>query len=304
MTSGGLRSAAMILGAATLFGTIGTARVLGPDAPAGSVGALRLLLAAVVLVALAAAQGHRADAWRGELRRPATLLAGIAQASFQVTFLAAVVRTGVAVGTLVAIGSAPLVAGLLTRQASRAWALATSVAVVGLVLLILGGGGARLSLGGLLLALGAGASYAAYTVCTARAVGQGAPSGLTTAVAFAVAAVALTPWLVVEDHTWLGHGSGWLMAVYLAIVPTVVAYRLFAHGLHGVAAATASTMGLAEPVVATLLGVGLLGEHLSVAGWLGAALVLAGLVLVSRGAARGRVREPEGRRDAAEVAAS
>jgi DME family drug/metabolite transporter len=41
-------------------------------------------------------------------------------------------------------------------------------------------------------------------------------------------------------------------------------------------------MALAEPVVATVLGVALLGERLSVVGWLGAALVLAGLVLVSR----------------------
>jgi DME family drug/metabolite transporter len=281
-TAGPGASALLVLAGAGLFGTIGTARVLGPDSPSGSVGAVRVLLAAMVLVALAAAARPTAAAWAVEWRRGSTLVAGAAQAAFQLTFLAAVLHTGVAVGTLVAIGTAPLVAGLLSRQVSRTWMIATCVALSGLVLLVLGGGGARLSWTGLLLAVGAGASYGVYLVSTSRAVTHGAPPALTTAVAFTVAAVVLLPWLVMEDASWLGTGSGWLMVVYLALVPTVLAYRLFARGLKSVPASTASTMALAEPVVATVLGVALLGERLSFVGWLGAGLVLTGLVLVSR----------------------
>ena len=92
----------------------------------------------------------------------------------------------------------------------------------------------------------------------------------------------LLPWLVTEDAGWLGTASGWAMVVYLALVPTVLAYRLFARGLTQVPASTASTIALAEPVVAMVLGVVLLDERLSVVGWIGAALVLTGLVLVSR----------------------
>jgi drug/metabolite transporter, DME family len=274
--------AGLVLAGASLFGTIGTARVLGPSSPSGSVGAVRVLLAAAVLVALAAAARPGQGAWWAEWRRSHTLLAGAAQASFQLTFLAAVLHTGVAVGTLVAIGSAPVVAGLLSRQVSRTWVTATSVALGGLVLLVLGGGGARLSLTGLLLALGAGTSYGVYLVATSRAVRQGAPPALTTAVAFTVAAIVLLPWLALEDASWLRTGSGWLMVGYLALVPTVLAYRLFARGLRRVPPSTASTMALAEPVVATVLGVALLGERLSPIGWAGATLVLVGLVLVSR----------------------
>jgi drug/metabolite transporter, DME family len=274
--------ALLLLLGATLFGTIGTARVLGPTSPSGSVGAVRVLLAAVVLVALAAWTRPARGAWSVECRRPSTLVAGATQAAFQLTFLAAVLHTGVAVGTLVAIGSAPLVAGLLSRHVSRAWVTATAVALSGLVLLVLGGGGARLSWAGLLLALGAGASYGVYMVATARAVTQGAPPALTTAVAFSVAAVVLLPWLVMEDAGWLGTASGWAMVVYLALVPTVLAYRLFARGLTQVPASTASTIALAEPVVAMVLGVVLLGERLSAVGWIGAGLVLTGLVLVAR----------------------
>jgi DME family drug/metabolite transporter len=269
-----------VLVGASLFGTIGTARVLGPESPSGSVGAVRVLLAAVILLLLAARPA--AGSWRQEWRRQTTLVAGVAQASFQITFLAAVLHAGVAVGTLVAIGSAPLVAGLLSRHVTRTWVVATTVALAGLFLLVLGGGAARLSWTGLLLALGAGASYASYLVATSRAVRQGAPPALTTAVAFTVAAVVLVPWLVLEDRSWLGTGDGWLMVGYLALVPTVLAYRLFARGLRHVPASTASTMALAEPVVATVLGVTLLGERLSALGWFGAALVLTGLVLVSQ----------------------
>ena len=121
-----------------------------------------------------------------------------------------------------------------------------------------------------------------YMVATSRAVTQGAPPALTTAVAFSVAAVVLLPWLVTEDAGWIGTASGWAMVVYLALVPTVLAYRLFARGLTQMPASTASTIALAEPVVAMVLGVVLLDERLSVVGWIGAALVLTGLVLVSR----------------------
>jgi DME family drug/metabolite transporter len=285
------RGAPSVVAAAALFGTIGTARVLGPDAPAAGVGALRVLLAATLLVVLATPWSAAAGVWRGELRRRPTLVAGTAQAAFQVTFLAAVVVTGVAVGTLVAIGSAPLVAGLLSRRVTRSWLLATVVAVCGLTLLVLGGGGTRISLPGLLLALGAGASYATYTVSTSAAVDQGAEPRVTTAVAFSLAALLLLPGLLVTDLHWAGSPSGLVMVGYLAVVPTVLAYRLFASGLETVPAASASTLGLAEPVVATVLGVVVLDERLGPLGWCGALLVLAGLVLVARGqGARGRAR--------------
>ncbi|KQX68905.1 hypothetical protein ASD06_17575 [Angustibacter sp. Root456] len=271
----------LVLAAAALFGTIGTARVLGPDAPAASVGAARLVVAALLLVAFA--WPHlRGGGATAELRRPATVVAGVAQAAFQVTFLAAVVLTGVAVGTLVAIGSAPLFAGLISRRVSARWAIATALAVVGLLLLVLGGGAARLTLGGTLLALGAGLSYATYTVATGRAVASGAVPAVTTAVAFTVAAVVLLPALALTDLHWLATPSGLLMAVYLGLVPTALAYRLFAAGLRSVAASVASTIGLAEPVVAALLGVLVLGERLSALGWLGAVLVLLALALAAR----------------------
>jgi DME family drug/metabolite transporter len=113
-------------------------------------------------------------------------------------------------------------------------------------------------------------------------VAAGAVPAATTAVAFTVAAVLLLPALAVTDRHWLGTPSGLLMAVYLGLVPTALAYRLFAAGLRSVAASMASTIGLAEPVVAAVLGVVVLGERLSLVGWLGAVLVLLALALAAR----------------------
>jgi len=172
----------------------------------------------------------------------------------------------------------------VSRRVSAGWAVATAVAVCGLALLVLGGGGVRLSLAGVALALGAGASYAGYTVATARALDEGAEPAVTAAVSFCVAGLVLLPALALTDLRWVGSASGLAMVAYLALVPTVLAYRMFTVGLRGIAPATASTLALAEPVVATVLGVAVLGERLGALGWAGAALVLAGLALAGHDA--------------------
>lgn len=286
-----------VLLATSLFGTIGTARALGPQAPAAAVGAVRALLAAVVLAAVAVLVRERLA---GVLRQPPVWAAGVAQAAFQVTFLAAVPRVGVALGTLLAIGSAPVFAGLLHRRVDRGWVAATSLSVAGLVLLVTDGASAPVSPGvpGVVLALAAGLSYAGYLLATGRAVTAAAGAGPTavTTGTFAVAALVLSPALLLTDLTWLGTGPGLATVLWLALVPTVVSYLLLARGLRGVSAPVASTLGLAEPLVAALLGTVLLGERLGSLGWTGAALVLTGLLAAGGGAAKRRrtVAEPGG----------
>src|SRR3954453_18182767 len=97
-----------VLLASLCFGTTGTAQALGPDAPPPvGVGAARILVGGALLVALALPR-------RGGLtklpRGPLVLAAARAGAG-QLQFFAAVADTGVAVGTIVAIGSAPALAG-------------------------------------------------------------------------------------------------------------------------------------------------------------------------------------------------
>jgi DME family drug/metabolite transporter len=284
---GRLRSAALVLAGASLFGTVGTAQLVGPDVPAPQLAAARLVLAAAVFMLVAVATGHVGGLASGWRHAP-TWWAAMGQAGFNLCFLGAMTQAGVAVGTLVAIGATPVLTGLATRHASRLWVLATGIAVTGLVLLV--GGQLRTdsapSLAGILLALGASASYATYIIAGNTAASRGLELQSFLATAFSIAALATAPLLVAGEMAWAATGAGALLVVYLALVPTVVAYNLFNRGLHGVRPSTASTLGLVEPVVAAVLAVLLVGERLSAVGVLGALLIVTGLLVLVRTAGR------------------
>ena len=124
-----VRGSWLILLAAVLWGTTGTAQELGPEAASPlAVGSLRLLLGAAALIVLAVISAPPTS-WRW-LMRPATLVAAAGMAAYQPLFFSGVDRTGVAVGTLLALGSAPVFVGIIesTRAGSwprRGWVLAT-----------------------------------------------------------------------------------------------------------------------------------------------------------------------------------
>jgi drug/metabolite transporter, DME family len=110
---------------------------------------------------------------------------------------------------------------------------------------------------------------------------------------FGVGALLLLPVAVVGDTSWLHSGSGVALALYLGVIPTALAYVLFARGLKRLSAAEVTTLVLAEPVVALVLGVVVLDERLGLTGAIGAALVVAGLAaLAVPGGVGARTRRP------------
>jgi DME family drug/metabolite transporter len=275
-----------VLLAAALFGTTGTAQALGPggSTPLG-VGAARLAVGGLALLALLPLLGSRPSAAVALWRTPLGVLAGLCTALYQVCFFAGVDRAGVALGTLVTIGSGPVFAGalaavLLRDRPGRGWLFATALCVAGLALLTSTSGGSEpVEVVGLLLALTSGLAYAAYTVAAKALIGAGHGSATVMASAFGLGGVVLLPVLALQPLAWLAQPDGIALALYLGLVTTAVAYVLFGRGLAVLPAGPVTTLVLAEPLVATVLGVGLLGEQLAAAGAVGAALVLAGLVV-------------------------
>ena len=84
------------------------------------------------------------------------------------------------------------------------------------------------------------------------------------------------------------------VALYLGLVTLALSYWLLARGLRGLPASTVVTLGLAEPVTATLLGLVVLGERLHGLSAAGIVLVFAGLLVLAaplprRGAGQGRI---------------
>lgn len=280
------------VGAAALWGTTGTAQALGPDGTDPvSVGALRILLGALVLGALALpALRATGTGARPPVRLPRGLVllgGGLCVAAYQAFFFVGVARAGVAVGTVVALGVAPLATGLLGlligERVSRRWGLATAAAVAGVVLLVSGAGGARGGVDplGVAAALGAGLSYAGYTVAARTLLLRGSRGILVMAGFFGVGALLLLPTLLGADLAWLATARGALMVLWLGVVATGVSYVLFQRGLLGLPSSTVATLSLAEPVTATLLGVLVLREDLAVLTGVGIAVVVLGLALMA-----------------------
>jgi DME family drug/metabolite transporter len=93
-------------------------------------------------------------------------------------------------------------------------------------------------------------------------------------------AVLLTPVLVGGLDELAGSRS-LLMVGWLGLVATAVAYLLFARGLRQLPAGTVGTLSLAEPLTAAALGLVALGERPTTQATIGAACLLAGLVMAA-----------------------
>jgi DME family drug/metabolite transporter len=282
----------LVLLSAVCFGTTGTAQALGPDAAPVTVGAVRIAVGGLLLLAVARAVPAAAAAWP---RRELGAIA-LAIALYQLAFFAAVDRTGVAVGTIVALGSAPAIAGVTGRlidgqPLTGRWAGATALACAGVLLLVLGGGGASVDPAGVVLAVVSGTGYATYAVLAKRLLRLGHAPERVMAASFSLGAVLLAPVLVLGDVSWLATGDGLALALFLGAIPTALGYVLFARGLRHLTPGETATLTLAEPLTATGLGVLALGERPGTVAAAGAALVLAGL-LVLAAPVRARRRAP------------
>ena len=276
-----------VLLSAVLFGTTGTAQALGPDAAPLTVGAMRIAVGGALLVLVARAVPAVAAPWP---RRELAVIAG-AVAVYQLAFFAAVDRTGVAVGTVVALGSAPALAGLAGRLVDKdpltgRWAAATALACIGVLLLVLGGGPASADPLGIMLAVVSGSGYATYTILAKRLLRRGHAPERVMAAAFGLGAVLLAPVLVLGDTAWVATPDGLALALFLGAVPTALGYVLFARGLKSLTPGETATLTLAEPLTATALGVLILAERPGAVAALGAALVLAGLLALALPARR------------------
>lgn len=283
-----------ILFAAVLWGTVGIATrelySLAPTANALSIGFFRLAFAAPAL-GLAAWPAVGRKLWRLPRRDLAIMAAmGGLLALYQVCYFAAIPRLGVALAVIVTICSAPvlvalLAAGLLRERFTVRTGLALLTAVLGTVLLA-GLQPAGVTVPGqtgigLALALGSALGYAGLTLCSRSLAGRYHPLHPIT-IAFAAGALSLLPWALAGGLVTAFPAAGWLLLLHLGIVPTAFAYWLFLRGLAHTPATVASTLTLAEPLTSTLLAGLVFGETLAPLGWLGAGLLLAGMVSLLR----------------------
>lgn len=280
------RAPLYVVAAATLWGTTGTAQALGPEgASSVAVGATRNVVGAAVLLAVAGLRGQLRGGI-GALERRPLVLAALATAAYQLCFFGGVRLAGVAIGTVVGVGSGPVWGGLVGwagrgERPGRRWAVATALALGGAGLLATStSDGARVDPLGIALALGAGLTYALFTLWSKELTDRHDPD-LVMTWAFALSAVVLLPIGLTAGIGPLLNREGALMALWLGVGSLAASYLLFGRGIAGVAVATATTLSLSEPLTASILGITVLDEELTAQTLTGMLLVFAGLAVLA-----------------------
>ncbi|MFJ6841565.1 DMT family transporter [Streptomyces griseoluteus] len=237
----------------------------------------RFLAGAVLLLPARALRPPRKEprARRPARRRiPLLLGTGAGLAVFQTAYFAAVRDTGLAVGTIVTLGAAPVLTAaggrlFLGERVGRAGALAVAGALAGLTVLVLGNQPGVVHLGGVGAALLSAAGYAVSNLLgrwTGRH-GTGENALTLTLWSFLIGAALMLPPALHEGLLPQGGDvtETALLMLYIAAVTTALAYPLYFAGVAVLRAATASVMMLLEPVSAAVLAVLLLDEQLTAA---------------------------------------
>jgi DME family drug/metabolite transporter len=274
---------ALIIASAVLWGTSGTAQALGPEAATPVlIAVIRVGLGGLVLLLAAAVRGVITSPRR--YLKPVFLLAGVAQAVFNASYFTGLSMTGVAIGTMIAVGSVPIFSGALGILANREpgnarWYVATAMAVVGVALMSGGEGAARVEPLGVFFSLVAGFSYSFFTFLSGRLVRSHAPDALI-GVSFMVATVILLPFAARVPVGWAATPGGAGLVLYMGLVSSAFAYMLYGRGLRTVLLSRVGTLTLAEPLTGSLLGVFLLREPITLPIGIGIVLVFLAQVLI------------------------
>lgn len=272
---------AVIVLAAILWGTTGTAQAFAPvGAQPLAIGMMRMMVGGLAMTLIALLKnGVQPIAEKKYL-----VLAGLCMASYQPFFFSGVMRAGVAVGTLIAIGSAPIFSGMIDLFSGNhlrfQWKLSTIISLIGCVLLTGLSGNERLDLLGIAYALVAGLSYAVYVKASQRMFRHGS-NELANGLVFLLAGILLLPFVESGDMMWVVSWQGSLILLHLGLVTTAAAYTLFARGLRHVDSPTAVTLSLVEPLTAALLGLFVLREPIQWLQALGLLVMLMGLAVNS-----------------------
>ena len=269
-----------------LAGTAGTvAAIYAINTPSPVIGFVRLFIGAITLLILAPFLGGKLSQLPRLITRPGVWIMGASSASYQVFFFASVDRTGVATAALITVGCIPVSAGIvgwifLRERPSKIWYISTAIAISGLVVASLG----ELQTNdatGLIFAVVAGSGIGAYINAAKIEVRAGGHSSQLPGMAFLLGSIGL--FFVVRSDLlqmeWTTQTI--LLAVYLGAVTMGIANGIQMLGLRGISPGVASTMMLADPVTAAVLGVVVLGEAVTLNGTVGLILVVIGLAMQS-----------------------
>lgn len=281
-----------VLFASVLWGSTGTAATFAPDVSPLAIGAVAMGLGGL-LQALISAKGIIASRQRFWQNRGMLVTGALAVGIYPLAFYASMHLAGVTVGTVISIGSAPLLSALIEYSLdgqclSRRWMSGAAIGVAGMILLCVAestghsaagqGSGVIIGIG---LGLIAGLTYALYSWAARHLMQRGIGSRAAMGATFGLGGVFLMPVLFATGAPLLASWNNAAVGAYMALIPMFVGYVCFGYALARIPASMATTITLLEPAVAAVLAVLIVGERLPALGWTGIGLVIACLIFIT-----------------------
>lgn len=268
---------------ALFFSGSGTIQSYAPDeATAFILGALRLLTAGLFLVIWCYAKNllHPLK----NVNTYKVILSALALAGFQISFFLGVRSAGVAVGTVVTIGTTPLMAavfGLIFFKEipGKSWYVSTAIAIAGLILLNINDMN-TFNIKGILFPVTAGTIYAFYLSQSKELLQANRPEIVMTFL-FMLSSLFLLPIWFLFPCAWVFTPRGLIIALGLGLITTAIPYCLVMAGLKNCPTAKAATLSLGEPLGAAILGFTVLHEPIGIMSFTGIiAIFISVLVLI------------------------
>ncbi|CAK9884834.1 MAG: hypothetical protein XXXJIFNMEKO3_01226 [Candidatus Erwinia impunctatus] len=285
-----IRGAAAIFLAALLWGTTGTAAAFAPELSPLAIGSLAMgiggVLQGLMVTNMIISQRHLLiEQWR-------LLLAGaITVAIYPLAFYASMRYAGVTVGTIISIGSAPLLSALIEyyfdgTRISRQWLCGALIGVSGMIVLCLLKNTDSLYqqdrvILGIVLGLLAGATYAFYSWSARRLMQSGIAPRVAMGATFGSGGLLLFPVFFITATAFFDHLTHVVVGLYMGLAPMFVGYLCYGYGLARLSASMATTITLCEPVVAAILASLVIGERLQLPAWIGAGMVVLSLFVIA-----------------------
>ncbi|CDT79404.1 Conserved hypothetical protein [Vibrio coralliirubri] len=282
-----------ILFASILWGTTGTAASFAPDLSPLAIGAFSMGFGGLMQAGLA----YRKILFAfDKLLQNKRLLAvsALALAVYPLAFYSSMKLSGVAIGTVVSIATAPFFSAVLecliskNNNINKRWLTSFAIGVVGIGMLVLSESssanepGDDLKLLGIALGLLAGLCYAIYSWATKALIDKGIKSQAAMGSIFGLGAILLLPTLWFTGDNLFSSQTNVLVISYLTLIPQCLGYVAFSFGLRHVTASSANLLTLFEPVVAAVLAVCVVGELIPFIGWLGMSLIVLCLLIQSK----------------------
>lgn len=284
-----IRGITCVILACILWGTTGTAASFAPTVNSFATGAFSMGVGGLALCLYARRQ---LVAEHGLLKKnlKVLFLGGLAVTIYPLAFYTSMRWSGIAIGTVVSLASAPFFSLLLDRlihqkKMSMNWLISFSFGAFGITLLTIGkqdnflGLDKSFYLWGLLAGLIAGLSYAVYSWAGKRLIENGVSSNASMASMFGLAALLLLPSLSITGQNVFTNQTNLLTLLYIALIPMFLGYQLFGYALNHIEASQATLITVFEPAVATAFAIIIVGEKFNWIGWSGMIAIMICLLI-------------------------